>query len=149
MQAFALESRIKGRSVPFGLEGGGSEGNFFLEVVVQCGGFVSQDTTVLLGMRLELCSAAAWQRSWLVPGWFGFPHSQDDFQSLLCVSSEEHLNTCLMPTPRRKPLVYLSCGEVTPLGLLRLGCPMFLAHWTAAMKDVACLAALREGRMKV
>lgn len=40
---FAPKSRIKGRSVPFRLEGGGSEGNFcFLEAVVQCGGLVSR-----------------------------------------------------------------------------------------------------------
>lgn len=85
MQAFAPESKIKGRSVPFRLEGGGSEGDFFLETVVQHADFVSWDTSVVLEVSLELCSAAAWQWSWPVPGWFGFPHSQDDFQSLQCV----------------------------------------------------------------
>lgn len=78
IQVLALEPRIKGRSVPFRLEGVGSRGNFScLEVAVQCGGLVSRTCLFYWG-----CSAAAWQWSWPILGWFGFSHFWDDFQNL-------------------------------------------------------------------
>lgn len=84
IQFLALEPRIKGRSVPFRLEGVGSRGNFScLEVAVQCD-LVSRTRLFCWG-----CSAAAWQWSWPIPGWFALSHFWDDFQNLQRVEAPE------------------------------------------------------------
>lgn len=79
------ELRIQGRSVPFRLEGVGSRGNFScLKAAVHCGGLLSRTCLFHWG-----CSAAAWQWSWPILGWFDFSHSQDDFQYLQRVEASK------------------------------------------------------------